>query len=392
MYVIKEDSMRIPAKIWSAPGSIEEGALQQIKNASALPFAFHHTVVCPDGHIGYGAPIGGILATYSNYIVVNFVGVDIGCGMHAMKTNLEAGLLDITSLKKIMGEIRKAIPVGFNHRSEALKELMPAPGGNIGVVVSEWSSAEHQIGTLGGGNHFIEFQKDQYGFLWIMIHSGSRNLGKKVADEYNKKAKLFNERYFSSVPKEWDLAFLSLDDAEGQAYVSEMEYCVKFARANRGKMMEDIRAILTDNISSITFEPAIDIAHNYASLEHHFGSNVWVHRKGATRAYQDEIGVIPGSQGTKSYIVRGLGNPESFMSCSHGAGRCLGRKAAKRTLDLAKEIKALDDLGIVHSLREVNDLDEAPGAYKDVELVMKNQEDLVTIVTKLTPLAVIKAS
>ena len=218
-----------------------------------------------------------------------------------------------------------------------------------------------------------------------MIHSGSRNLGKQVADHYNKIAKVLNERYFSSVPKEWDLAFLSIDSEEAQCYLAEMQYCVDFALANRKHMMHTICDIMNVDPTEM-----INIAHNYARLENHFGVNVYTHRKGATLASKNTIGIIPGSQGTKSYIVKGKGNPESFMSCSHGAGRTMGRKQAQRELNLADEIAKLDSQGILHSIRGVGDLDEAAGAYKPIDVVMKNQEDLVEILVELSPLGVVK--
>jgi len=257
------------------------------------------------------------------------------------------------------------------------------------VVEREYKNACLSLGTLGGGNHFIEVQRGDDDHIWVMLHSGSRNLGKQVADFYNKKAIEINEQYFSRVPKEWELAFLPLDSTDAQLYMNEMQYCVDFALANRSLMMERIQFSFSDSCD-VSFEPMINIAHNYATMEHHFGRNVLVHRKGATSARESEVGIIPGSQGTASYIVRGKGNTDSFMSCSHGAGRAMGRKQAERTLDLATEQKKLDDLGIIHAIRGIHDLDEAAGAYKSIDVVMAEQVDLVEITTKLSPLAVIK--
>ena len=222
-----------------------------------------------------------------------------------------------------------------------------------------------------------------------MIHSGSRNLGKKVADHYNKIAKDLNEQWFSSVPKEWDLAFLPLDTEEGKSYMDEMQYCVDFAFANRKLMMDNICKIFKDETGCV-FGEMINIAHNYAKMENHFGKNVLVHRKGATSAKLGELGIIPGSQGTASYIVRGKGNVDSFMSCSHGAGRAMGRKDAQRKLNLEDEISKLDKQGIIHGIRNVSDLDEASGAYKDIECVISSQLDLIEPLVKLIPHAVIK--
>lgn len=223
-----------------------------------------------------------------------------------------------------------------------------------------------------------------------MIHSGSRNIGYQVANHYNKLAISLNEKWHSKVPKEWQLAFLPIDSKEGQAYLEEMQYCVNFALANRSLMMDRIKAAFSETIENIEFGDMINIAHNYATIEHHFGKNVMIHRKGATRAYTNDIGIIPGSQGTKSYIVKGLGNTESFKSCSHGAGRVMGRKQAQRELSLKDEIKKMEQQGILHSIRSEKDLDEAAGAYKDIDAVMENQKDLVEIIVELLPLAVIK--
>jgi tRNA-splicing ligase RtcB (3'-phosphate/5'-hydroxy nucleic acid ligase) len=392
MIAWKLDDMHVPVKSWCTDA--EKGALDQINNAARLPFAFHHAALMPDAHSGYGAPIGGVLAT-KGYIIPNFVGVDGGCGLCALNTGISLDGVDETAIKGIMGLIRQRIPVGFEHHKEAQPiELMPFwidDEITDKVIDKEYSSALHQIGTLGGGNHFIELQKDDDRNLWVMIHSGSRNLGKQVADFYNKKAVELNQRYFSSVPKEWDLAFLPDDDEWGRAYLTEMHYCVQFALANRKLMMNRVAESISDVLSlAVDTSEMINIAHNYANIEHHFGQNVWVHRKGATQAFAGKIGIIPGSQGTHSYIVKGLGNPESFNSCSHGAGRKMGRKEAQRSLDLADEIAKMDAQGIIHGIRTIKDLDEASGAYKDVDVVMENQTDLVEIVTKLSPIAVIK--
>lgn len=377
---------KVPVKMWLE--DIEDGALAQIRNLANLPFAFNSVAIMPDAHQGYGMPIGGVLATHS-MVIPNAVGVDIGCGMCAIQTSLKE--LSIETLKKIMGEIRHAVPVGFNHHKERQEETrMPDETFKKGIICErQHQSATYQVGTLGGGNHFIEIQKGSDGNIWIMIHSGSRNLGKQVADYYNDIAVKLNEKWISSVPKEWELAFLPIDSDEGKQYISEMNYCVEFAFKNRLLMMENIKSIFVAN-TQCSFEPIINIAHNYARLEHHMGRDVMVHRKGATSARRGEIGIIPGSQGTKSYIVKGKGNIESFQSCSHGAGRRMGRKQAERTLNLEEEIKKLNDQGIVHGIRTTKDLDEASGAYKDISVVMENQKDLVEIVVELSPLGVIK--
>lgn len=370
-------------------GNPEEGAVEQARNLARLPFAFRQICLMPDTHLGYGMPIGGVLAA-KGVIVPNAVGVDIGCGMHAVKTNLAE--LSREDLKLIMASIRRVVPVGFNkHEHMVLLDSMPTTDGTETVVLREFDNARRSLGTLGGGNHFIEIQQGSDGFIYFMIHSGSRNLGKQVADHYNRLAMLKNEEYHSVVPAAYDLAFLSLQSPEGRRYDNEMGYCVRFAEANRIYMARQIEdsfdTVLKGAVSFVDF---LDVAHNYARLENHFGRNVVIHRKGATAAFEGQRGIIPGSQGTASYIVEGLGNSESFFSCSHGAGRRMGRKAAERDLDLAAEIKKLDEQGVVHSVRTAKDLDEAPGAYKDIDVVMEEQKDLVKILVRLTPLGVIK--
>lgn len=369
---------------------LEEGALEQAKNSANLPFTFRHVALMPDAHQGYGVGIGTVLAT-EGVIIPNAVGVDIGCGMCVQKTDIKAKDFTTETLKEIMGEIRKAIPVGFKHREEACKpnEMPVYECDNYTVIDQQYEAARKQLGTLGGGNHFIEIQKGDDGFIWIMIHSGSRNIGFKVAKYYNDLAKELNKKWHSSVDIKQDLAFLPWNTPEANDYMDEMNYCLAFAYANRQKMMKDIQKIFLD-ITDCKFSDFHNIHHNYAAMENHYGKNVIIHRKGATNASKGKIGIIPGSQGTCSYIVRGLGNPESFNSCSHGAGRKMGRKDAQRRLDFNAEVKALNDKGIVHSIRSVKELDEAPGSYKDIDIVMKNQEDLVEIVVKLEPLGVVK--
>lgn len=379
----------MPIKLWVTDP--DEGSLAQARNLANLPFVFKQVALMPDCHTGYGMPIGGVIAT-RGVIIPNAVGVDIGCGMCALKTSLRK--LDTPVIKKILAGIRELIPVGFEHHKQAQNEqLLPSPAQlpEHGIVHRQFVAAQKQIGTLGGGNHFIEIQKGSDGHIWVMVHSGSRNIGLKVAEHYNKLAVKLNERWHSSVDKKMDLAFLPIETAEAKAYFAEMQYCIDFAFANRLLMMERIQtvfsSVLGNNFSEVEF---INIAHNYARWEKHFDTDVIVHRKGATSARAGETGIIPGSQGTKSYIVRGKGNPESFQSCSHGAGRILGRRQAQRELRLEKEIEKLNRAGVVHAVRSISDLDEAPGAYKDIQIVMENQRDLVDIVVELSPLAVIK--
>lgn len=380
-----------PVKIWT--DDVEESAMQQIENLCTLPFLFHHLAIMPDVHAGMGMPIGGVLACV-DAVIPNAVGVDIGCGMCAVKTNWRVDDIPADVLRKqIMRGIRERIPLGMDHHKERQDESYLPQGHDIDkltVVKAQYISAQRQVGTLGGGNHFIELQRDEQGMLWIMIHSGSRNLGKQVGDHYNKLAVMLNERWHSVVKPELRLAFLPLRTQEFNDYWAEMQYCVEFALCNRRLMMERIQEVIADALPGIEFEPMINIAHNYAAWEHHYGKNVIVHRKGATLAREGIIGIIPGSQGTASYIVEGLGNPDSFNSCSHGAGRLMSRTAAVKTLSLEDEVKKLDEQGIVHAIRSQRDLEEAAGAYKDIEQVINNELDLVKILTRLLPIAVIK--
>ena len=380
-----------PVKVWAK--YVDPHAWKEIDNLSRLPFIYHHLAFMPDVHGGMGMPIGGVLAS-KKVVVPNAVGVDIGCGMCAVKTNLKADDISRDVIRKeIMSGIRARIPLGMDHHTELQDEALMPQGHDIDklhVVSRQYVSARRQVGTLGGGNHFIELQKDDDGFLWIMLHSGSRTLGKQVGDYYNKLAKELNAMYHTAVDPAWQMHFLPLGSKEFTAYWKEMSYCVDFALCNRQLMMDRIQEIIADAIPNVEFEPMINIAHNYAAWEHHYGEDVIVHRKGAVRARAGEIGIIPGSQGTSSYIVEGLGCPESFMSSSHGAGRLMSRTEAIKTLSLQKEIEMLDSKGIIHGIRSQNHLDEAASAYKNIDEVMANQQDLVRILTRLSPIAVVK--
>lgn len=380
-----------PVKIWT--DFVEDSAMCQIENLTTLPFLFHHLAIMPDVHTGMGMPIGGVLAC-KDAVIPNAVGVDIGCGMCAVKTNWKVSDISTEVLRKeIMKGIRNRIPLGKEHHVQPQEECHLPTGHDIEklkIVNGRYKSILHEVGTLGGGNHFIELQKDEDDNLWIMIHSGSRNLGKRVGDYYNKMAQMLNERWHSVVPPKIRLPFFPRGTKEFGNYWDEMKYCVDFALCNRKLMMHRIEEVLSDALKGIEFEPMINIAHNYAAIEHHFGQDVIVHRKGATLAREGIVGIIPGSQGTASYIVEGLGNPDSFCSCSHGAGRVLSRTAAINTLDMNEEVKQLEEKGIVHAIRCQNDMQEATGAYKDIESVIANQLDLVKIKTRLLPIAVIK--
>lgn len=375
-----------PIKLWL--NDLEDGALAQAKNLANLPFAFKHIPIMPDSHQGYGMPIGSILAT-KGVIVPNAVGVDIGCGMCAMRTSLKT--VSKEDLKKTLAIARTLIPLGFNWHDEPQDEaLMPEGHEDLKIVSRAYVKGTKQLGTLGGGNHFVEIQQGSDGYIWIMIHSGSRALGYSVAKHYNNVAIKLNERYHSAVTKKMELAFLPIETQEAKDYIKEMNYCIDYALANRKLMMTRMAAALSEVVGAFDCDEIINKSHNFAAWEKHYGEKVLVHRKGATRAYKDELGMIPGSQGTSSYIVKGLGNPESFMSCSHGAGRKMGRKQAQRELNLEHEIELLNQKGVIHAIRHTSDLDEATSAYKDIDVVMENQKDLAEIVVELRPLAVLK--
>lgn len=386
MRVISTESK--PIKMWLE--DIEDGALDQAKALANLPFTFKHVAIMPDAHQGYGMPIGGVLAT-DGVVIPNAVGVDIGCGMCAVKTNLKE--ISVSALKLSMSAIRKTIPVGFRHHEnvQSWEGFRKSP--DVPVVWRELASAKKQLGTLGGGNHFIEIQKGSDGFIWLMLHSGSRNFGYKIAKEYNKIAQKLCKRWYANIPSfkgEDGLAFLPIETQEAKDYMTAMGYALDFAKESRKRMMAEVLYCISGQAGFYDVD-MFDVHHNYARWENHFGKNVIVHRKGATSAKEGEIGIIPGSQGSSSYIVRGKGNPNSFNSCSHGAGRKMGRKQAQRELILKDEQKRLDDRGVIHSIRSTKDLDEATGAYKDIMTVMQNQKDLVEAIVELKPLAVIKA-
>lgn len=378
-------------KIWTQ--EVEPSALRQIENLTTLPFLYHHLAIMPDVHAGMGMPIGGVLAC-RGAVIPNAVGVDIGCGMCAVKSSWRVSEIpDDVLRKQIMQNIRRRIPVGMAHHEEKQDEQYLPSGHDIDkmtIVRQRGEAMLRELGTLGGGNHFIELQRDEEDYLWVMIHSGSRNLGARVAAYYNDLAVKLNAQWHSSVAPELKLAFLAEGTREFGAYWREMKYCVDFAHSNRRLMMLRIQEILADALPGITFEPIINIAHNYVAKETHYGQEVYVHRKGATLASLGTIGIIPGSMGTASYIVEGLGNPDAFHSCSHGAGRVLSRRAAIRTLNFDEEVAHLNEQGIVHGLRTQDDLQEAPSAYKDIETVIANQQDLVRVLTRLRPVAVIK--
>lgn len=372
---------RLPIKSWAA--EIEDGALTQAINLSNLPFAFSHIAIMPDVHEGYGMPIGGVLAT-EEVIIPNAVGVDIGCGLVAVQTQREKMLSG--EVKKILAEAKSLIPVGFRHhkRPQDWEGFANAP--EIFIIEEELNSARNQLGTLGGGNHFASIEQGDDGFVWLMVHSGSRNIGYKVANYYNKAAKRLNAKE-NFIPKEYDLAYLLLGSTEGQEYFEAMNFCLEFSKVNRFKILERLLSVFQEITGTGNYNQIVDIHHNYAAREKHFGKEVVIHRKGATKAELNQYGIIPGSMGTSSFIVKGLGNSQSFNSSSHGAGRVMSRKEANRTISREEANRSMK--GIVFDDWK-GDLSEAPMAYKDIDEVMELQKDLVKPLVRLNPLGVMK--
>ena len=385
---------KFPIKMWL--DDIEPGAMAQARNLANLPFVAGWVALMPDCHEGYGMPIGGVLAT-RHVIIPNAVGVDIGCGMlatqHFAKNGVAHELFTEDVLKRVMARIREEVPMGFNHHRHPVAwdgfDTVPA---DAPVVLRELESARKQIGTLGGGNHFIELlrreQKEGSNDteLWAMVHSGSRNLGLKVASHYHEKAQMLCSRWHIELPHS-DLAYLPAAEPLAHEYRVSMDFCRRFAEQNRQIIMDRISEAIADEVGLLP-EQSIESVHNYVALEMHLNEMVWVHRKGAIRASEDTLGVIPGSMGSPSFIVLGCGNPNSFESASHGAGRRMGRGQARRTLKLEEEQARM--AGIVHGLRNTSDLDEAPGAYKNILDVMTNQQDLVSVEAILSPIANLK--
>jgi len=379
---------RLPIKSWCEP--IEDGAMKQAVDVASHPTAWRHVALMPDCHQGYGMPIGGVIAC-KDVLIPNAVGVDIGCGMCAVPSSSRVGDIDEGKIKKIMGVIRKAVPVGFSHHQtdQSWEGFDRAP--DLSVIQRELKAARKQLGTLGGGNHFIEIQAADTGVVWLMLHSGSRNFGYKIAKEYHDLAKALNAQYRSNIPNE-DLAFLPVGTSPGQEYIYAMNYALEFAAENRRVMMEVAMSAMGPILGCDFGEP-VNIHHNFAAQENHFGHNVWIHRKGATRARAGEFGLIPGSMGTPSYLVEGLGNMESFMSCSHGAGRVMGRAEASRRLTEEECNEAMEGIVFGRWGKARNgkpDFGEAPQAYKDIDVVIDAQRDLVRPLVQLRPLGVIK--
>lgn len=381
-----KNSQRIPILLWvSKLEDLEQTTLDQARNLSVLPIAFDHIALMPDAHQGYGMPIGGVMAV-KDAVIPYAVGLDIGCGMHSVQTNVKASEFAKAKLHFAMSRIVKAIPQGFNwHKKPQKGDVLDAIPEEVGILRTERQNIKHQLGTLGGGNHFIEFQKDADDKLWIMIHSGSRNIGKKVAEHFHKRAVKKCRDSGVELPTS-ELSYFLMDSHDGEEYMKAMNWCLKFAKASRRRMMETVLDILGESPVK-----SIDIHHNYASLEEHYDEIVLVHRKGATCAEKGLDGIIPGSMGSNSYITVGKGNTESFNSSAHGAGRRMGRNAARRSINVTKVLREMDEKGILISAAKKRDIaEESPEAYKDIDVVMAQQSDLVAIRTVLKPIGVIK--
>ena len=393
----------IPIKSWCK--DIEDGALKQAVDLAAHPVIKGHVALMPDCHEGYGMPIGGVIAC-ENAVIPNAVGVDIGCGMVAVESDCKAeALSDMRERRKILDYLKKLVPVGegTSHKSEqdwdGFDKYLSSLGGEN---LHDWPSKldRKNLGTLGGGNHFIELQESEDGKLWLMIHSGSRNLGYRVASYYNAQAQKLNSQMNLKIPSK-DLAFLPVDHELGVAYIRDMNFALDYALENRRRMMQAFKDSVAEFLPGISFVREVNIHHNYAASEVHGGKEFWIHRKGATSAKTGETGIIPGSMGTASYIVEGLGNPESFMSCSHGAGRRMGRGEASRTLSVEACDKAMEGIAFDRwskfrskwkkkGEKALFDLSEAPLAYKDIDEVIESERDLVKVLVKLRPLGVVK--
>ena len=406
MFVIFDrEKQKKPIKVWlNSRSELEESCLEQAYHLANLPFLFKHVALMPDTHTGYGMPIGGVIAL-KEAIIPNAVGNDIGCGVAFIHTDLDVKELSKSLIQKIVEEILKTIPTGFEHQkakksspvlTSAKDELVANLGKanpSINLLYNEIDRAYYQTGTLGGGNHFIELQKDEDGKLGIMVHSGSRNLGYQICRYFNKVAQELREKWPVKIPSEWQLSYLPVSSVEGQSYIQWMNLALNFAQENRQNMMDKVIEIITNKVRPFRIELKINAHHNYAAVEDHFGKEVWVHRKGAIRARKGEPGIIPGAMGSYSYIVEGLGNPESFCSCSHGAGRRMGRKEAKRQFSTEQVLTDLKDQNIILGIKDQHEVvDECRFAYKNIDIVIKNEKDLVQPIIKLKTVAVVKGS
>lgn len=389
------ENSSVPVKIWTR--DIDLKSIDQLKNVARLPFVFHHVAAMPDVHAGMGATIGSVIAT-KEAVIPAAVGVDIGCGMLAARTNLTKHTFNERKLQRLMQEILFRVPVGFAQRSkentrwkscepfeEPLKEILShEPTMLDPMVKSEWHA---QLGTLGGGNHFIELTADEEERLWIMLHSGSRGIGNIMASFFIARAKTLAKENGEELPDIY-LASLKEGTEDFDWYMKAAHWAQDYAMANRQIILEDVLEALRVLKPSTELEGEIvNCHHNYVAQEEHFGETIWVTRKGAIRAGLGERGIIPGSMGACSYIVEGLGNEESFCSSSHGAGRKMSRTEAKKRFSV-NDLKA-QTKGVV-CRKDAGVLDEIPKAYKSIEAVMAQQSDLTKTIHELKQILCIK--
>ncbi|MBP0009017.1 RtcB family protein [Roseofilum sp. Belize Diploria] len=362
------------------------------KNVASLPFVFKHVALMPDVHLGKGALVGSVIAT-KEAIIPAAVGVDIGCGMAAVKTPFTAAQLE-GKLKKIRQDIESTIPVGFNDNKEVEKTVTNWQGWqdfkdlHKGVQNLD-SKAMKQMGSLGGGNHFIEVCLDTEDRVWLMLHSGSRHIGNRLAQNHIHTAKDLAKLAETSLPDP-DLSYFVAGTPEFTAYWHDLQWAQQYARFNRDVMMARLKRIIEKHLTGgKPMKPLLEVNchHNYAEQETHFGESVYVTRKGAVRAQENDYGIIPGSMGAKSYIVKGKGHVDSYCSCSHGAGRLMSRTKAKKSYTLDDLIAQTDG---VECRKDAGVLDEIPGAYKPIEQVMNNQSDLVEVVATLKQVVCVK--
>jgi tRNA-splicing ligase RtcB (3'-phosphate/5'-hydroxy nucleic acid ligase) len=407
-YNQREVAGGVPVKMWTQGVPIEAEALQQLDNAARLPIVFKHVAAMPDVHYGIGATIGSVIPTVKA-IIPAAVGVDIGCGMIACKTSLNARDLP-DSLGTLRSEIEKAVPHGMTpkqfrrdgaNRDKGSWETPPTEvDAAWAQLVDEFEAIcvdyprlkntnnYRHMGTLGGGNHFIEICLDETGVVWIMLHSGSRGVGNAIGTHFIELAKKDAELHQRNLPDQ-DLAYFEEGAQYFGDYVRGVGWAQKFARLNREVMMQRVIGALRKVITKPfeTHLEAVNCHHNYVQKETHFGQEVFVTRKGAVSAKAGELGIIPGSMGAKSFIVRGKGNVDSFMSCSHGAGRSMSRTKAKKLFTIADQIKATEG---VECRKDADVIDEIPMAYKDIDAVMEAQKDLVEVVYTLKQVVCVK--
>jgi tRNA-splicing ligase RtcB len=387
---------KVPVKIFT--DDIEPEAWQQLVNISQLPFIHSHVAAMPDVHMGIGAAVGAVIPT-TGAIIPAAVGVDIGCGMNAVRLSLKAGQLP-DNLRGIRSAIEAAVPVGFSmHKSDVVKSatLQQLSTGLEKILAKHkklvktenkpYKTWARQLGTLGGGNHFIELCLDESNNVWIMLHSGSRGIGNQIGRYFIELAKQDMQRLHVNLPDR-DLAYLTEGTDYFDDYVEAVHWAQDYAMINRREMMRLIIDVLKTRLPAFEAETeAINCHHNYVAVEQHYGATVYVTRKGAIKADAGDMGIIPGSMGACSYIVRGKGNPSAFNSCAHGAGRRMSRTQAKRQFNLRDMEKQTEG---VECRKDKGVIDEIPGAYKDINQVMQNQADLVDIVHTLKQVICIK--